>query len=531
MTRNKKLWLTLISCAALALLGCGEESSPNQQQDAGTSSDSVVPADDATVLDAAPIKTPCNNNKLDTGEECDGKLLNNKTCQSEGFTGGQLSCTSTCTLDTSGCTNDPPTSGFGQICGNGLPTCPNGLTCVLASETNTGKGYCTAECSQTVPCPTQPPGAQCAFQLQGGKTVCGFLCSPSNPSCPTGLTCSYSAAGDYYYCTTDAPAKCGNNKSELQEECDGTDMSNLTCASFGYQSGTLKCAGCKLDKSGCVGATSCSNLPPRDCQGTSCSQLENFPTQGTGFNSYYPAQFRWLRKDTTMLVKYAAAAVACLKPGSYPISLGDMSMQDGSTPAENGQPRHPTNTHVGGLDIDIAYYQIGQQNNWLRPVCEHAINGVDQYHCVSAPSILDIERHALFIGKLMESPRVRVIGVDGKVGPLIRAEAQKLHSQGLITTAALNKINGYQLAFEQTDTGQGWFQFHHHHTHLSTLQTRYNSTAPQLPPFEAQGVTPATPQTIWHPFGKAPTSMFHAQPEPLPQGAALRLLQQYTPNR
>jgi hypothetical protein len=36
-------------------------------------------------------------------EQCDGTNLDDHTCLSEGFNGGQISCTSSCTLDTSGC--------------------------------------------------------------------------------------------------------------------------------------------------------------------------------------------------------------------------------------------------------------------------------------------------------------------------------------------------------------------------------------------------------------------------------------------
>ncbi len=52
----------------------------------------------------------CGNNLKEGTEECDGTDLFGETCQSQGFTSGTLSCTGSCTLDTSGCTaviNDP----------------------------------------------------------------------------------------------------------------------------------------------------------------------------------------------------------------------------------------------------------------------------------------------------------------------------------------------------------------------------------------------------------------------------------------
>ena len=48
----------------------------------------------------------CGNNQIDSGEECDGSALNNKTCTtvSDSFDGGTLSCSANCTFDTSACT-------------------------------------------------------------------------------------------------------------------------------------------------------------------------------------------------------------------------------------------------------------------------------------------------------------------------------------------------------------------------------------------------------------------------------------------
>jgi hypothetical protein len=367
---------------------------------------------------------------------------------------------------------------------------------VLFNESGTQEGYCTAECSQTVACPASPAGAQCAFQLQSGKTVCGFLCSATNTTCPTGLNCNYNQKGDFYYCTTDAPAKCGNNVIEFTEECDGTQTNNVTCQMLGYSTGTITCNNCKLDKSGCSGGSS-GSIPAKDCTAgdAACKKVAGFsPTQGDGYNVTHEAKYSYLREDTTMLVKYGTASVKYLMPGSWPLGLGDMSEASGATPGTDvGVLRHPQGTHVSGADIDIAYYQTGQQNNNLRPVCNHESGGKDQYHCVDTPNILDGPRSALLLGKFLESDRVRVIGVDGKIGPILQAEAQTLHSQGLITTTALNKFSS-KIAFEATNTGMGWYQFHHHHLHLSTWTTAYS--------LEPGG----------GPFGPAWEDQFHRQP-------------------
>ncbi|MBU0636388.1 hypothetical protein KKE06_05165, partial [Candidatus Micrarchaeota archaeon] len=47
---------------------------------------------------------------------------------------------------------------------------------------------------------------------------------------------------------------CGNNTKEGLEECDGTDLDSQTCATQGFDEGTLVCAGdCTFDTSGCSG--------------------------------------------------------------------------------------------------------------------------------------------------------------------------------------------------------------------------------------------------------------------------------------
>ncbi len=280
--------------------------------------------------------------------------------------------------------------------------------------------------------------------------------------------------------------KCGDSKIEAPEQCDGTKLNNMTCKGLGFSGGTLKCSSkCAYDTSGCTGTSNCaSKIPKWQCTAgdSKCSKIELFsPTNGYGYVVTHGSKFSWLRHDTTRLVKYASAAVACLMPGTSPLGMGDMSMSDGSTPkTSSGQLRHPKSTHDGGRDIDIAYYQKGTANNHLRAVCPYVSNGNNQYHCVGAPDKLDVPRSTLFIGKLFDSNRVRVIGVDGKIGQLMQAEAKKLYSNGMITASSLKKFDTH-LAFEVTNTGKGWYLHHHHHLHLSTHTWKYSNAAPPPP--------------------------------------------------
>ena len=210
----------------------------------------------------------------------------------------------------------------------------------------------------------------------------------------------------------------------------------------------------------------------------SCAELIQFdPVRELGYWDYplngetERDQYRsWARRDLMLLIRRATAATQCLSEdweyqAYQDLGLGDMSERDGSIPGtREGRPGHPQGTHTNGHDMDIAYYQVGQRNNWLRSVCEHVQNGQDQYRCVADPVILDVYRTALFIGRLHDTPYLRVIGVDGKVGPLVRNAVAQLCGAGWLRNSACRQL---KLAYEVENEGQGWYNFHHHHLHIS----------------------------------------------------------------
>lgn len=53
----------------------------------------------------------CGDSFIQTGESCDGGNLGGATCESVGFVGGSLSCSSVCTLITTSCVSDDSPSG------------------------------------------------------------------------------------------------------------------------------------------------------------------------------------------------------------------------------------------------------------------------------------------------------------------------------------------------------------------------------------------------------------------------------------
>ena len=45
---------------------------------------------------------------------------------------------------------------------------------------------------------------------------------------------------------------CGNGQADSGEQCDGSDLNGASCASLGYDTGTLSCTACAFDTSACV---------------------------------------------------------------------------------------------------------------------------------------------------------------------------------------------------------------------------------------------------------------------------------------
>lgn len=351
--------------------------------------------------------------------------------------------------------------------------------CVLGICMQQAAAACSAAGSQSE-CDT---GSRC----WGVEGLQGAICWPD---CDR-FNCDGSCDGDgscVPTADTDCDASCSDFcRASMQD--DGGDDNVDACASVTCPEGQL----CNPSTGQCMDTD--QNLPagsPPDCAaevpafndcdprgGTnSCAELIRFdPVRAHGYWDYplngetEADQYRsWARRDLMMMVRRATAATECLsRDWSYQaymeLGLGDMSEENGAIPGtRDNEPGHPQGTHTNGHDMDIAYYQVGQRNNWLRSVCEHRSGGRDQYHCVDNPGILDVYRTALFIGRLHDTPYLRVIGVDGRVGPLVVNALQQLCGAGWLRNSACRQP---KLAFEVTDEGRGWFRFHHHHLHIS----------------------------------------------------------------
>lgn len=188
-------------------------------------------------------------------------------------------------------------------------------------------------------------------------------------------------------------------------------------------------------------------------------------------------QYRsFARKDAIGVIKYAVATVACktanwnwgFDPQQYPVGLYDMSEQDGSIPGTSiGKPGHPSGSHVSGHDVDMSYYRIppAPDNAQGQAVCP--VSPANANHCTGAPDKLDKWRTAMFVLTLLEDPWVRLVGMDGQVGPLVADAMTELCSNGWGGALACNKRYTGYLAYETTNQGGGWYYTHQHHMHVS----------------------------------------------------------------
>ncbi len=239
-------WPFLVCLSVMLLVGCGDEDG----------------AGDAAV---------CGNDVVDGVEECDGTDLGGSGCAGFGFAGGTLACSSTCTVDTTGCVS----CGDGRADANEACDGPDlsGESCSslgLGSGTLRCSPQCTLDPSGCIPTNGCGDGVASEGEACDGDDLEGSTCLSLELGFVGGsLACDSGCLFDTSRCL--ASATCGDGVVDGLEECDGELGDAQSCVGLGYTGGELSCAdGCTLDTSGCHSEPRCGDAhvdPGESCDG------------------------------------------------------------------------------------------------------------------------------------------------------------------------------------------------------------------------------------------------------------------------
>ena len=255
-----------LSCAVVLASGCSQNDAP-PTQDTGIVDDASMDVDASDTADVA-VAT-CGDGVVDAPyEQCEPEIA--VSCSDAGFAFGVAQCTSSCQLDTSAC--------------NGVPVCGDGL--VEGDEAcdpgDIDGGLCNEDC-QLRTCgdgvvDRGAAGEQCdgdtAIVCEGGGLGvqrCGDDCTLGESTCASigvcgdgelnaGEACDDGNLDDGDGCdATCVPTQCGDGVVQSDELCDGNAFAGQTCASLGFDAGTLYCTdACRLDLERCEIST-CGN--------------------------------------------------------------------------------------------------------------------------------------------------------------------------------------------------------------------------------------------------------------------------------
>ena len=244
------------------------------------------------------------------------------------------------------------------------------------------------------------------------------------------------------------------------------------------------------DGSDCEGA----GYTTDECVGTGAngSGLLPFPFPdpedtyvGEGYQFDTFGNYRFGRREVIMAVRYALHETTETFGAADALGLVDFADITGTTPGYDvGDPRHPESTHDQGGNIDIAYWQTDGSND-ADIICNDGSVHNDGY-CSSAAvdsHVVDLERQAFFMAKLQYGGRLRVIGVDQVIAPLIEDAADAL---GALPDGDPKKLTSVEVSTLKSKMayGSGW-PYHHHHIHVS-----YQWWGRSLPPSSAQSALP-----------------------------------------
>ncbi|MPZ23216.1 MAG: hypothetical protein GEU28_06675 [Dehalococcoidia bacterium] len=175
----------------------------------------------------------------------------------------------------------------------------------------------------------------------------------------------------------------------------------------------------------------------------------------SGANTGSLPQYRWGQRRALEAFFYAANFTARRFANEPPLGMVDIGGVQARTPGfelSPQRPRHPQGTHLGN-DLDVAYYRRAGANN-AAPVCPNSGG-----YCTGPPRI-DARVNAFFISKLVESPHIRIIIVDPRIGRMIEAAARNMFSADPDLVRRIERM----VCWGGDEIGG---RFHHHHMHIS----------------------------------------------------------------
>lgn len=194
-----------------------------------------------TQIDEGNVCAQCGNGLINTGEECDGSDLNSKTCVTQGFASGTLSCTASCTIDSTGCSLSSCTGTQSRTCGSdegectaGTQTCSSGQWGACIGEVKGTNETCDNkdnDCDGDTDEELAGPIISC--QIISLSSAADGFCGQFKTGCVDGVERSAVCENNTGFKTPDATEKKNSNgkvvTDKIDNTCDGSIDEGAEC--------------------------------------------------------------------------------------------------------------------------------------------------------------------------------------------------------------------------------------------------------------------------------------------------------------